>query len=58
MSNPFVTASDWQIKNIHTHARFPGVIYAEVHDDTGMICSATLDYCVNKVSLHIRETPK
>jgi hypothetical protein len=45
--NPYVGCS---IVNIHTHDRFPGVIYAEVVSASGeILISATLDYCAQKV---------
>jgi hypothetical protein len=37
----------YRIKDIHTNSRKPGVIYATVVDDKGVLCvNATLDYCV------------
>ena len=37
----------YQITNIHTNTRKPGVIYATIVDDKNQLCAnATLDYCV------------
>lgn len=38
---------DYQIVDIHTDDRFPGILYAKVKDDEGDLCvvSATLEYC-------------
>lgn len=37
----------YQIVNIHTNSRKPGVIYAAIVDDRNELCvSATLDYCM------------
>ena len=38
---------EYQIVNVCTVARKPGVIYASVTDSQGHVCvTATLDYCV------------
>lgn len=49
----------YTIQNIHTNDRFPGQIYAEVHDENGkLICAATLSYCCDRIKEMIKEEGK
>jgi hypothetical protein len=50
--------SGYVIKNIHTNTAHPEYIYADVYSDDGtLICSSTLDYCVNRVTGLITGNP-
>lgn len=51
-------SSGYEIKNIHSYASHPECIYADVYSIDGtLICSSTLDYCVNRVTGLITGNP-
>lgn len=41
------------IKNIHTNTRRPGIIYAELHDGSGLLLAATLEMCIERVKKYV-----
>jgi len=50
--------SGYVITNIHTNTSHPEVIYADVCSVDGeVICSSTLDYCMNRVTGLITGNP-
>jgi len=44
-----IKKNKYVIKDILTNDRHPGKIYARLYDSDELICSATLDYCIERV---------
>jgi hypothetical protein len=43
------TNFEYVVKNIHTNDKHPGEIFTDVYDDSGLLISASLDYCIRRI---------